>query len=216
MNRKRAADKKIVKKRLQRIIKWIGMLCGTILVPVILAAYEDTTNQWIHNLFSGKETKNTSTVSNQGNLQSDEAILLKLSQLGNHGKIINCDFSLGTSEQVLLQKWGKPDYKDNIGLIEYWNYKERYITFGVYKNLLIDIRSDDPMLQKLTLEKLKEARKPDKEYDHMSLNQHFIVYNMGKYKLRMVFPKPTKKVPSPNLISISLVDINYPNSMPLS
>jgi hypothetical protein len=198
-----------VGERLKRIFKLVGILLSTILVPIILSAYQDNTNQWVQNLFSGKETKNTPSTSNQGKLQSDDAILIKLNQLAHNGKIINCDFSLGTNEQVLYKKWGKPDYKAKIGLIEYWDYKERHIIFGVYKNRLIDIRSFDPLLQKFTLKQLEESGEPDIEYDHMNLDQHFTVYKIGKYKLRMVFPKPTKKVPSPNLINISLVDINY-------
>ncbi|WP_338055334.1 DUF4309 domain-containing protein [Shimazuella alba] len=92
--------------------------------------------------------------------------------------------------------------------MEYWEYK-RHMIIGIHKNRIIDIRYFNPILQKITLEQLKDAGIPDKEYDHMNLDQHFVVYHMGKYKLRMVFPKPTADVPSPNLISVSLVDINY-------
>jgi hypothetical protein len=145
------------------------------------------------------------------NLKSDEATLVKLNQLAHNGRIIDCEFPLGTSEQTLHQKWGEPDYISKLGLIEYWNYKERHIVIGVYNNRIIDIRSMDPKLQKLTLEQLKKIGKPDEEYDHMNLDQHFLVYIMGNYKLRMVFPKPTEQVPSPNLINISLVDMNYDN-----
>jgi beta-N-acetylhexosaminidase len=132
-----------------------------------------------------------------------------LNQLSYNGRIPKCEFPLGTSKEALLQKWGEPDYKSDVGMIEYWEYKDHHIIIGVHKNRMIDIRSFDPVLQKITLEQVEEANKPDEEYDHMSLNQHFVVYNMGKYKLRMIFPKPTPEISSPNLINISLVDINY-------
>jgi beta-N-acetylhexosaminidase len=199
------------KERLQMFAKIFGILLTTILIPVILSTYQDTTTKWIKNLFSGKETNQVSATSTQGNLKSDEATLIKLNQLANNGKMINCEFSLGTNEQILLQQWGKPDYISKVGLIEYWDYKEHHITIGVYKSRMIDIRSVAPELLKLTLGQLKDTGKPDDEYDHMNLDQHFLVYNMGKYKLRMIFPKPTQQVPSPHLIKVSLVDLNYSN-----
>ncbi len=199
-----------VKKRLEWILKIGGILLSTILIPIILSAYQDTTNNWVHNLFNKKEpTKKVSATSNQGNLHSDEAILIKLNQLANSGKIIKCDFALGTQIQDITQKWGQPDSVDHVGVIEYWNYKKQHIVFGVYKDQLIDIRSFDPILQKLTLKQILESGKPNKEYNHTSLDQHFLVYNIGNYKLRLIFPKPTEDVPSPHMINISLVDTNY-------
>lgn len=195
----------------KKVLKFLGILLTTILIPVILSAYEDTTDKWIQNLFKNNETKPVAASSEQVNLKSDEATLIKLNQLAYNGRIINCELPLGTSEQTLRYKWGEPDYVSKLGLINYWNYKERHIVIGVYNNRMIDIRSMDPELQKLTLDQIKKTGKPDKEYAHMNLDQHFLVYNMGKYKLRMVFPKPTEQGPSPQLINISLVDINYDN-----
>lgn len=198
-------------KKLLLILKFAGILLTTILIPIILSAYEDTTDKWIQNLFGNNETKPVSASSEQVNLKSDEATLIKLNQLAYNGRTINCELPLGTSDQTLRYKWGEPDYISKLGLINYWNYKERHIVIGVYNSRMIDIRSTDPELLKLTLDQIKKTGKPNKEYDHMNLDQHFLVYNMGKYKLRMVLPKPTKQVPSPNLINISLVDINYDN-----
>lgn len=201
---------KNARKKFEWILKIVGILLSTILIPVILSAYQDTTNTWVHDLFNKKETTKKSPVpTNQGNLQSDEAILIQLNQLANSGKIIKCDFALGTQIQDIIQKWGEPDSIDHVGVIEYWNYKNHHIVLGVYTDRLIDIRSFDPVLQKLTLKQIIKSGKPDKEYNHMSLDQHFVVYNIGKYKLRMIFPKPTENVPSPNMINISLVDTNY-------
>lgn len=204
-------NRKNGKERLKLIMKLVGILLSTIIIPIILSAYQEQTSQWVHHLFADNKTKKPPITPNQGKLQSVDEILIKLNQLAHNGRIINCDFSLGTSKQELLQKWGNSTDQSKNGLIEYWNYKERHITLGVYKNRLIDIRSFDPLLQKLTLGQVKESGKPDKEYDHMNLDQHFIVYHMGNYKLRMVFPKPTINDPSPHLINISLVDINYSN-----
>jgi hypothetical protein len=210
MNETSAPEKQnSAKKRFQRSLKFLGIIITTVLIPVILSAYQDTTSKWIKNLFGGTNTNSVSATPNQKKLQSDEAILIKLNQLSYNGRIPNCEFPLGTSEETLLQKWGEPDYKSDVGMVEYWEYKNYHMIIGIHKNRIIDIRSFDPVLQKITLGQLKEAGKPDKEYDHMSLNQHFIIYHMGKYKLRMIFPKPTAEAPSPNLINVSLVDINY-------
>lgn len=113
-----------------------------------------------------------------------------------HGTIINCEFSVGsTNMQSVEEKWGKPDILNWVAAAKgtYATYSKYDMVFGFNKGAQIfEIRNIGNRVSSISLSIVKESfGKP--AYDVKSNGEEIIGYVVTKeYKMLLVFPADGK------------------------
>jgi len=132
-----------------------------------------------------------------------KVLLLNMMKLAKQGKIINCDYPAKTTNmETIIKTWGKADKTVYVASAKgsYATYTKHNTVFGFNKGeQVFEVRSFDPQLKVLSLDKVKEVFGTP-VFDSKTSNQEIIGYTAGTdFKLEMVFSRPTSANPSPAL-----------------
>ena len=128
-------------------------------------------------------------------------LLLNMKQLAEQGKVINCDFPVKTTIiEDIKSKWGEPDKTEWLAVASgnYATYTKQAIVVGFNKgSQIMEVRSFDKQLQKLSLAKTKEVYGTP-AHDVKVNGEQIIGYTAGQeYKIEFIFPLPSSSNPDP-------------------
>ncbi|WP_337099558.1 YjgB family protein [Paenibacillus sp. YIM B09110] len=119
-----------------------------------------------------------------------------LVQLAKKGKVPNCQYAAHTDLfDDIEKKWGKPDSNNAAGKGLYAEYKDKGITFGYNKGMVVfDVRSYASELRTIALKDIEKALgKADEQTKNGS--DDIYAYEVNKqYQLKFVVSEKTGKV----------------------
>lgn len=130
----------------------------------------------------------------------------EMMKLAAEGRVAHSDFAVehGLMDDV-EKEWGEPDKDEFAGQGMYATYEKRHIVFGYNKGMqLFDVRSDDPEVQKLTLEDVVKALGKSKDVRETGGDAIYVYKASPDYELKFIVPKPTAKNPNPHVDHISV------------
>ncbi|CAH8767728.1 YjgB family protein [Paenibacillus dendritiformis] len=130
----------------------------------------------------------------------------EMMKLAAEGRVAHSDFAVehGLMDDV-EKEWGEPDKDEFAGQGMYATYEKRHIVFGYNKGMqLFDVRSDDPEVQKLTLEDVEKALGKSKDVRETGGDAIYVYKASPDYELKFIVPKPTAKNPNPHVDHISV------------
>lgn len=130
----------------------------------------------------------------------------EMMKLAAEGRVAHSDFAVehGLMDDV-EKEWGEPDKDEFAGQGMYATYEKRHIVFGYNKGMqLFDVRSDDPEVQKLTLEDVVKALGKSKDVRETGGDAIYVYKASPDYELKFIVPKPTAKNRNPHVDHISV------------
>ncbi|CAM4120436.1 hypothetical protein GCM10007362_32590 [Saccharibacillus endophyticus] len=169
-----------------------------------------TTNTVSSSAYSNNETQNM-------NADSVKDQIAAIVSLAREGQVETSGFIVGeTTQNEVVAKWRTPEQTSENGGMVFAEYPANFATFGYRDDIAIDLRSDDPALQKIHyLDLLAELGDADRvtTYSDDAVDQIILGYDLpGGYTLRWIFPKPwsgsgneTETAGNPVLDHISLL-----------
>ncbi|MGM0880007.1 MAG: YjgB family protein [Bacillota bacterium] len=140
---------------------------------------------------------------NDGNIKEEEtggseaAVTVdSLVELAKAGKVPNCEYAAHTALFDEIEKaWGKADSNNTSGKGIYAEYKDKGITFGYNKGMIVfDVRSYENNLQTLTLTDIEAALG---KADETTVNGSDDIYTYQvneQYQLKFIISEITGKV----------------------
>ncbi|MCL6459535.1 MAG: YjgB family protein [Gorillibacterium sp.] len=121
----------------------------------------------------------------------------ELLELAKQGKVPGIEYAahIGLIEDV-EKDWGKADKADSAGSSGiYWTYAKKNAVIGFNKgSLIFDVRSNDPSLQKLTLQQIKTTLGNPTDTKVNGDDTIYIYKVNDQYELKFIIPKSTGKV----------------------
>jgi PBP1b-binding outer membrane lipoprotein LpoB len=129
----------------------------------------------------------TSTVSKQ---------IKDMLELAKSGKVNGIPFTGKTSLSDDVEKlWGKADKTESAGSGIYATYSKKNAVIGYNKgSQIIDIRSNDPKLQTLTLTQIEQALGKPTDIKLNGDDSIYIYQASQEFQLKFIIPKSTGKV----------------------
>ncbi|MEY2195976.1 beta-N-acetylhexosaminidase [Neobacillus sp. BF23-41] len=129
--------------------------------------------------------------------------------LSKEGKVVNIPFISGkTNIKEVHNEWGKPNQTTETASGRYEEYEDRNVVIGYLGEVISDIRSYDPELQKIPQSEIKlTCGKPDeiRSYKDDTHDQIILVYQVTPLtELKWILPKPTDQEPNPKVDHISV------------
>ncbi|SMQ84917.1 beta-N-acetylhexosaminidase [Bacillus sp. OV166] len=129
--------------------------------------------------------------------------------LSKEGKVVNIPFISGkTNIKAVHNEWGKPNQTTETASGRYEEYEDRNVVIGYLGEVVSDIRSYDPELQKIPQSEIKlTCGKPDeiRSYKDDTHDQVILVYQVTPLtELKWILPKPTDQEPNPKVDHISV------------
>ncbi|MEH7377016.1 beta-N-acetylhexosaminidase [Neobacillus drentensis] len=129
--------------------------------------------------------------------------------LSKEGKVVNIPFISGkTKIKEVHNEWGKPNQTTETASGRYEEYEDRNVVIGYLGEVVSDIRSYDPELQKIPQSEIKlTCGKPDeiRSYKDDTHDQIILVYQVTPLtELKWILPKPTDQEPNPKVDHISV------------
>jgi len=131
------------------------------------------------------------------------------------GRIPHVPFTAGqTKIQTVKQMWSGTEQTTNTEEGSYVDYPNHKAAIGYQHQLIFDVRSFDPSLQKIHLADIKKIKgEPDEihYYKDKTSDQIILVYSVNAaYDLKWVLPKPTNREPNPSVDHVSVVaNVNH-------
>jgi len=168
------------------------------------SAIIDESQPITQNNSSVEETANNSITNIPGQENDAQAALLKkIGQLAQQGKIINCEFPVETTViDTVREQWGDADEENYIPEAKgtYVTYTKNNVAFGVNKgSQIFDVRSYDSSLKQVTIAKVKEVLGTPENTHHYD-TEDMLAYKVGyKYQLLFLFPKAAQRNSDPVL-----------------
>ncbi|PGY12096.1 beta-N-acetylhexosaminidase [Bacillus sp. AFS031507] len=129
--------------------------------------------------------------------------------LSKEGKVVNIPFISGkTKIKAVHNEWGKPNQTTETASGRYEEYEDRNVVIGYLGEVVSDIRSYDPELQKIPQSEIKlTCGKPDeiRSYKDDTHDQIILVFQVTPLtELKWILPKPTDQEPNPKVDHISV------------
>ena len=129
--------------------------------------------------------------------------------LAKEGKVVGIPFNSGkTKKQEVHNKWGEPNQTTDTASGRYEEYKNRNVVIGYLGEIVSDIRSSDPELQKIRQNEIKlTCGEPDeiRYFKDETHDQIILVYQVNPLtELKWILPKPTDQEPNPKVDHISV------------
>ncbi|WP_144550177.1 beta-N-acetylhexosaminidase [Bacillus sp. X1(2014)] len=133
----------------------------------------------------------------------------ELFSLAKEGKVGGIPFDSGKAKkQEVHNKWGEPNQTTETASGRYEEYEKRHAVIGYLGEVVSDIRSYDPKLQKIRQNDIKKAGgEPDqiRYYKDETQDQIILVYQVNPLtELKWILPKPTEQEPNPKVDHISV------------
>jgi hypothetical protein len=131
-----------------------------------------------------------------GDTDANSKLINDLMALAKIGKVPDVKYGAHTGLIDDVEKaWGKADKEEPAGKGIYATYSKKNVVFGFNKgSQIFDVRSSDPVLQKLTLKEIEHVlAKPD----DTTINGNDTIYVFkanDQYQIKFVIPKSTGKV----------------------
>jgi hypothetical protein len=140
----------------------------------------------------------------------NSSLIQELKKLANQGRMMGCEFPIGTNKETVLQAWGEPD---KVEFKYFYLYKKKYsykktdvtLTFDS-NNLISAIEVRYPPIKNLILSDVEKALgAPEK-----NVGFDFMVYKLCGYKL--IFVPERNYIDGSDKISSVLVKIQKPTA----
>ncbi|MDR7237598.1 beta-N-acetylhexosaminidase [Neobacillus drentensis] len=133
----------------------------------------------------------------------------ELFSLAKEGKVVGIPFDSGKAKkQEVHNKWGEPNQTTDTASGRYEEYKNRNVVIGYLGEIVSDIRSYDPELQKIRQNEIKlTCGEPDeiRYFKDETHDQIILVYQVNPLtELKWILPKPTDQEPNPKVDHISV------------
>lgn len=155
--KKEIQSNKISKKKIWRILSFI---CSVILIPailtIVLAAFEDETNQWVRQLFG-----------------DEEKVVEKIKRLASVGELIHISCGkIGSSVMEVKNACGPPSYENQTFDKKMTTHQLRYIKEGDESGYVLSFINEkldsillinDPKLENIKINEMKQVFGPVKD-----------------------------------------------------
>ena len=133
----------------------------------------------------------------------------ELFSLAKEGKVVGIPFDSGKAKkQEVYNKWGEPNQTTETASGRYEEYKNRHVVIGYLGEIVSDIRSYNPELQKIRQNDIKKAGGEPNQiryYKDETQDQIILVYQVNPLtELKWILPKPTEQEPNPKVNHISV------------
>ncbi|WP_103109611.1 YjgB family protein [Brevibacillus reuszeri] len=158
----------------------------------------------------GTGTNHVGTTNPSPGVPQSEELLANIRKQAEKGLVINSPYPIETSLFDEVEKdLGNPDTKDSANGLSYATYNGKQVAFGYNKGMqIVDIRSSDPQLQKITLtEVVNKWGQPNRvsEYGNKTIYTYDVT---PKYQVKMIF-QGTKSTSSGELLLVRY-NLYYP------
>ncbi|MBV7504399.1 beta-N-acetylhexosaminidase [Bacillus sp. sid0103] len=152
---------------------------------------------------------NVPTESVEDKNQDLHAYSSEIFSLAKEGKVVNIPFISGkTKAKEVHNKWGEPNQTTETASVRYEEYENRNVVIGYLGEVVSDIRSFDPELQKIRQNEIKMTGGEPDEIRYFKDDTHdqiILVYQVTPLtELKWILPKPTDQEPNPKVDHISV------------
>ena len=205
----------IMSKRKKSILKPLILSILSLLIILVVVFYvmdkdrEGKQNPTENSQPVVEPSPNTPPDLGENNNQKLHDYINDLFSFAKEGKVVGIPFVSGKAKKQEVQnKWGEPDQTTDTESGRYEEYKNRNIVIGYTGEIVSDIRSYDPELQKIRQNDIKKAGgEPDqiRYYKDETQDQIILVYQVTPLtELKWILPKPTDQEPNPKVDHISV------------
>lgn len=158
---------------------------------------------------STEPSTNTPAESSENKNQKLHEYISEVFSLAKEGRVVSIPFVSGKANmQEVHNKWGEPNQTTDTASGRYEEYENHNVMIGYLGEIVSDIRSSNPELQKTPLDVIKLiGGEPDeiRYYNDDTHDQIILVYQVNPLtELKWILPKPTDQEPNPKVDHISV------------